>query len=144
MGRKALSAVRESLWDDLEGSGGPSGGLGEVGIPSRRSWMGREADMEVREALPEVPEMPLEIREIHQVVWERSESPPGSPSGKRLPTQRSGTGREAISEVRVIGRPSWRSGRGREAHLEYREGSVGPPGGPLGVGSSLLEVQEGL
>ena len=126
-GPKDHPDVRESHTRVWEGSGGPPGGLGVVGRPSRRFGMGWEAHAEVWETHPDVREgsggPPIGPGGVGD--------PPGGPVVIGRPTRRSG-------------RPTQRCRRGRHAHPDVQEVSVDPPRGSEGVGRPIWRSGRGL
>ena len=147
MGLEALSEVRKGSGVPRgvrEGLGGPSAGLGWVGmascgsrrdqgaLPKVREWLGPSWRSEMRSRRP------WRGREAHPKVQVGSEAfaevlvgPCRGPGGVRRSSRRSGWGQEAIAKVWVgsgghrrcpggIGRPFERSRRGQEALVEVR------------------------
>ena len=103
----------------MDGSGGPAVGLGQVGMPSRRSGSGRKGPREGS-------------------GWNGRPSRRFVSSWEFLPKVRYGS-RGSRGGPGQVGRPSRKFGRCREAHPDFRNGwechlevwdeSKGPPGG---------------
>ena len=113
--------------------------------PYRRSGSGREAFPEVQERLEGPPEGLGVVVTLLVEVRQWSVGLPKGPGVVGRPSQRSGSGREALLEVRAwsggpprgsggVSRRSWRSGSGRKALPKVSKWSGGPPGGPGVVG----------
>ena len=75
--------------------------------------------------------MSVSGREDLPDIWQWSGGPPECPGVFRRIVRMSGSGREAVPDVRVcpgvVGWDCWMSGSGREAFPDVREWSGGPP-----------------
>ena len=90
---------RETLPDLREWSGGPPRFAGVVGRPSRTSGSGRDA-ARIFWSCRKTTRISGRGREAHPDVWEWPGDPPKCPGVIGRPSRMSGSGREALLDIR--------------------------------------------